>query len=1002
MSDAPADEGRERTGGDEEIRQDAGHSVLQFLERKTGEAPRITLREEDSAAVSSPIIDPSSREKHSLPQGRGNYQFMGEIARGGMGVVLKGHDSDLGRDVAVKVLDKRLCDRMDVVQRFVEEAQIGGQLQHPGIVPVYDLGLMADERPYFTMKLVKGHTLATLLAERETPASNRGRLIDIFESVCQTMAYAHSRGVIHRDLKPANIMVGAFGEVQVVDWGLAKVLLRGGTADEKRQREARSELTVLETVRSDGSSTGSESMVGSVLGTPAYMPPEQASGLVDRLDERADVFALGAILCEILTGLPPYHGERDEIISAAAQAELEEAFQRLDDCGADPALVKVARQCLTAAPAARPANAGVLAERIHQYVTTIEERAHNAEVEAAAAGARAQEERKARKLTLALGAAVVAIVVVGGGGWTWVQTERAAQREAEAESLRLAAERDQALSAEVSAELNRAATLQGAERWDEALLAGERARALAEGGDASPELIASVDSLLDGLRSSRAEAQAREEERLDTQRLLTELRHVSQPTDLEGSTRESGETSEAYRSVLIAHHIDLDAGDLDSAADTLLRRGLGSDIALTLDAWAEERRLDGNEEGSLRLLDLAHLVDPDPERAHLRDAVANRDLDELRYLAGSGLEEQPASTLALLATSLERLEDRDTALAVYRAGAERHPGDFELLYRLARLLTPGHTEFGDGAEMREATECYRAALALNADSPWIYHYLGRLYSKLGDLERSLEHYRKALDLAPDNPVFRFRVAAAQLEFGLREEARANFEQTASAPFPLWVEGWSLSFLAHLAFARGDHDAAVDLARRAWSSPSSPYWPLRTQFIAPLFYIAAVTGDESTLLEGRDLFEERFEDNAEACNALAWNLVEISEDLGTGLGIEHLTPEGKTLILEMAVELSRRGVELEANNGDIWNTVGVALHYLGDYADAVEAMTKDVELGGIVYASSTLPLALAYHGLGDEAEARRWFARGLQSMATGETTVEERWFYAQAELALGKD
>ena len=132
-----------RTAGGE----GAARSVLEFLQRKTGEASRVTLRDEESAQTSAPLIDPSSQEKHSLPQGRGTYQFLGEIARGGMGVILKGHDTDLGRDVAVKVLDKRLRERMDVVQRFVEEAQIGGQLQHPGIVPGYELGMMADERP---------------------------------------------------------------------------------------------------------------------------------------------------------------------------------------------------------------------------------------------------------------------------------------------------------------------------------------------------------------------------------------------------------------------------------------------------------------------------------------------------------------------------------------------------------------------------------------------------------------------------------------------------------------------------------------------------------------------------------------------------------------------------------------------------------------------------------------------------------------------------------------
>ena len=231
---------------------DVPPSVLSVLSARIGEAPRVSLREEPSQAGSAPLIDPASSERASLPEGRGSYQILGEIARGGMGVVLRGHDTDLGRDVALKVLNRELADRPEVVQRFVEEAQIGGQLQHPGIVPVYELGLMADDRPYFTMKLVKGRTLAMLLAERESVTSDRRRLVDVFESICQTVAYAHSRSVIHRDLKPANIMVGAFGEVQVVDWGLAKVLARGGKADEKRAKAMHSQLTVLETVRSEG------------------------------------------------------------------------------------------------------------------------------------------------------------------------------------------------------------------------------------------------------------------------------------------------------------------------------------------------------------------------------------------------------------------------------------------------------------------------------------------------------------------------------------------------------------------------------------------------------------------------------------------------------------------------------------------------------------------------------------------------------------------------------
>src|SRR5262245_33719174 len=161
------------------------------------------------------------------------YQLNGEIARGGMGAVLRGRDLRLGRDLAVKVLLQKHANRPEVARRFLEEAQIGGQLQHPGVVPVYDVGRFG-ERPFFTMKLVKGQTLAAILGERADPTADRPRLLGIALQVCQAVAYAHAKGVIHRDLKPANIMVGAFGEVQVLDWGLAKVLSEGGIADEER------------------------------------------------------------------------------------------------------------------------------------------------------------------------------------------------------------------------------------------------------------------------------------------------------------------------------------------------------------------------------------------------------------------------------------------------------------------------------------------------------------------------------------------------------------------------------------------------------------------------------------------------------------------------------------------------------------------------------------------------------------------------------------------------
>ncbi len=337
---------------------DAPGSVLSRLRSTLGPLRPVVLREADGE--SSLLVKPRTDAMPTAEQAGDRYQLSGEIARGGMGAILRGRDVDLGRDLAVKVLLERYSNRPEVARRFIEEAQIGGQLQHPGVVPVYDIGRFGD-RPYFTMKLVKGETLAAILSHRADPSSERPRLLAIALQVSQTLAYAHAKGVIHRDLKPANIMVGAFGEVQVMDWGLAKVLASGGIADEElasRGHQPSENETTIRTARSGGTSFGTETEAGSMLGTPAYMPPEQANGDIAILDRRADVFGLGAILCEILTGKPPYVGRSgEEVRRKAANGDLADAISRLDACGADAELVTLTRSCLAPEPGDRPRDA---------------------------------------------------------------------------------------------------------------------------------------------------------------------------------------------------------------------------------------------------------------------------------------------------------------------------------------------------------------------------------------------------------------------------------------------------------------------------------------------------------------------------------------------------------------------------------------------------------------------------------------------------------------------
>ncbi len=255
-----------------------------------------------------------------------------EVGRGAMGQVLRATDTKLRRELALKVTpaprDKLSREQL---ARFVEEAQITAQLEHPNVVPIHDIGVDPEGRVYFTMKLIRGQSLEAIFDKRkagdpETLAEfGLRRLLDVFLDACQAVDYAHARGVVHRDLKPANIMVGDFGEVLVMDWGVAKLLGHGelpevdatlveNTAEEGDAPPAKTPsvppLSGVTSIRAG--KEGLATQLGTVIGTPAYMSPEQATG--GAIDERADVYALGVILYEILCGQVPFDHEDPRII----------------------------------------------------------------------------------------------------------------------------------------------------------------------------------------------------------------------------------------------------------------------------------------------------------------------------------------------------------------------------------------------------------------------------------------------------------------------------------------------------------------------------------------------------------------------------------------------------------------------------------------------------------------------------------------------------------------
>ncbi|MSP63817.1 MAG: NUDIX domain-containing protein [Myxococcales bacterium] len=283
----------------------------------------------------------------------GRYAIGEEIGRGGMGVVFRAYDPDLRRCVALKIIRAELAAGREVIDRFVVEAQVTAQLQHPAIIPVYDVGVTPEGTPYYAMKLVRGRTLAAIIDQR--PAEwTPFRLLQVFVQICRAVAYAHERGVIHRDLKPMNVMVGRFGEVHLMDWGLAKRVDGVDLSHHPPDPEPPIALA-----------GGGETVSGLLLGTPMYMAPEQAAG--GPIGPPADVHALGAILYELLTGRRARVGSTQTIVSQLQRGVAVLPPLLLDGAIA-PRLSEICVMALAIDPAARQASAEVLADQVEGHL----------------------------------------------------------------------------------------------------------------------------------------------------------------------------------------------------------------------------------------------------------------------------------------------------------------------------------------------------------------------------------------------------------------------------------------------------------------------------------------------------------------------------------------------------------------------------------------------------------------------------------------------------------
>jgi serine/threonine protein kinase len=622
------------------------------------------------------------------------FRVLRPHAKGGLGEVFVARDEELHREVALKEMQAPHAADPHSRSRFVLEAEITGGLEHPGIVPVYGLGTYADGRPFYAMRFIKGDTFQDAIQrfhEADGPRRDPGErglalrgLLRRFVDVCNAVAYAHARGVLHRDLKPSNAILGSYGETLVVDWGLAKPM--GRRVKESGGAE--------ETLRPASASGSPQTQMGSVLGTPAYMSPEQAAGRLEELGPASDVYSLGAMLYSLLTGKAPVEGQDvGQVLRQVQQGKFAPPRQVKQEVPA--ALEAVCLKAMALRPEDRYPTTRALAADVERWLA-------DEPVSAWREPLRLRAGRWARRHqtgVAACAAGLLVAVLAGGAAAWWLDRQRAEQRQA------------------VQGTLEKVGELQREARWKEeaALLERERTR-LGDGGPA--DLRARVGRAADDL----ALVQRLEDNRLKRATLVEG--HV----DWAGADR-------AYAVEFRAAGLGEVGSDAARAAAWVRQTSVGDALVAALDDWAA---CAGDRQRRSWVLEVVRLADPNPWRDGVRDPAAWDDADVLaqRVRQGHAAQQSPQ----LLTVLGARLRGPD-AVELLKEAWERHPGDFWVNVKLGNALW-------DVKQPELAEGYYRAALAVRPGTAAVHTNLGSALHYQHKDEEAIAECRKAIELDP--------------------------------------------------------------------------------------------------------------------------------------------------------------------------------------------------------------------------------------------------------------
>jgi serine/threonine protein kinase/tetratricopeptide (TPR) repeat protein len=734
---------------------------------QTGTAPSVADR--------APMAEGSSSNATS----NARFTILSHHAAGGLGRVHLARDEQLRRTVALKEIRPDRADDPRIRQRFLAEAEITGQLEHPGIVPIYALEKDVAGRPIYAMRFIQGKQLGEAIKayHREPNSLKLRELLQRFVSVCQTLAYAHSRGVIHRDLKPANVMLGDYGETLVVDWGLAKRFrsIASQTNAESPSTSAGNpesgdgETTPAQTVAyapaGVDTDSGQLTTAGQVLGTPAYMAPEQARGEIEALGPAADIYALGAIVYEILTGQPPYRGPSamevlEQVVSGPPPKPIARSRR------APHALNAVCEKAMARTASERYATCDELAREVERWLADEAVTAYPEPLTARLG----RWSRRHRTLVTGTIVAVV-LMLLTGGGFAWWRGQQEA-----AEVARLVRNDEQ-----IAALLGQC---EGALRRDDAvgaaLVLDEAEKRTSDGGADKPAArLAQLRTELDMLQ--------------DLDRIDDMIWEVS-----EGKVQGPEKAAKAWPMALEKFGIVPGKTNAADAARVINESMIKDRLLSALERWHVAT-------GSKDVLTILEAADRNEYRGKVRHAVSRKDETTTRLLADAheALTQPPWFALALAQMKPIPVERRNRIL---KAAVQRTPSAFAVMMTLGELH---NVRTGGEVIPRDAFEketWYRAALAVRPRNATAWLSLSEALVFTGtDSDARLAAVEIALRIDP-------KYARAHLIRGRHLEERSDLEGAIKE----FAEAVRLDpkfagprvALAQIAQKRGDVDGAI--------------------------------------------------------------------------------------------------------------------------------------------------------------------------------------------------